>query len=277
MKLPARLNPRLAVPATTAATAVTCAQGLVPSADDEAIRMERARVTAAYHRRHPWEVTSDLYAPWNPATILAASQRKRLAAMTMKRLGVFPVRGSQCLEVGCGVRGWLGELIDWGVREVDLHGIDLDAARIARGREALPAADLQVGDVTTLPWDDGTFALVVASTLFTSILDPRVRRAAAGEICRVIAPGGCLLWYDFAVNNPRNPDVRRVTRHELRELFPELHGPIRSCTLAPPLARRIVSERRWSWVVAAGLEAVGFLQTHLLAVLVKKIPQVTHA
>ena len=25
-----------------------------------------------------------------------------------------------------------------------------------------------------------------------------------------LAPGGGVLWYDFTVNNPRNPDVRGV-------------------------------------------------------------------
>jgi ubiquinone/menaquinone biosynthesis C-methylase UbiE len=239
-------------------------------ANSEALRRERLRVQAAYNRRHLWEAESDLYAPWNPATILATAQRKRLAAITLRQHGVFPARGSQCLEAGCGVRGWLGELIDWGMRETDLHGIDLDATRIASGRDALPAADLRVGDVTDLPWADRTFGLVIASTLFTSILDPATRRAAALEISRVLMPGGCLLWYDFAVNNPRNPDVRKVTRRELRNLFPDLTGPVVSCTLAPPLARKIVSRRNWTWALAASLEVMPFLNTHLLAVLVKK-------
>ena len=30
------------------------------------------------------------------------------------------------------------------------------------------------------------------------------------EMARVLQPGGAVLWYDLRVNNPRNPDVRRV-------------------------------------------------------------------
>jgi hypothetical protein len=105
---------------------------------------------------------------------------------------------------------------------------------------------------------------LIASTLFTSILDPEVRRRVAGEIVRVLAPGGALLWYDFAVNNPANPNVRRVTRRELARLFPSLSGPIRSVTLLPILARAVAPR---CWTIATLLEAIPFLRTHLVAVL----------
>jgi SAM-dependent methyltransferase len=238
----------------------------------ELLQRERLRVEEAYRRREQWEASSDLYSPWNPATILATAQRKRMAALLLKELGVFPPHGAPCLEVGSGCRGWLADLIDWGMREVDLHGIDIDPQRIAQARDALPAADLRVGDATALPWDDSSFSLVVASTLFTSILAPLSRWHPARKIVRVLGPGGCLLWYDFAVNNPRNRDVRRVGRDELRLLFPELRGRVQSCTLAPPLARRLVTHAGWTWALAAGLEACRVFHTHLLAVLVKPSP-----
>jgi len=108
-------------------------------------------------------------------------------------------------------------LVCWGLREVDLHGIELDPARAGLTREILPGADLRVGDAVETPLADASFRLVIASTVFTSILDGAVRQVVAAEITRVIAPGGALLWYDFAVNNPRNPNVRKVGRRELRD------------------------------------------------------------
>ena len=66
----------------------------------------------------------------------------------------------------------------------------LNPERAARARELLPAADLRLGDAVALPWEADTFQLVVASTLFTSVLDNQVRRMIAGEIVRVLAPGG---------------------------------------------------------------------------------------
>ena len=95
----------------------------------------------------------------------------------------------------------------------------------------MPAADLRTGDAVTLPWADQTFQLAIASTLFTSVLDENVRQLIAGEIVRVLAPGGALLWYDFAYNNPRNANVRGISRAEIKRLFPQLHGAIRSVTL----------------------------------------------
>jgi ubiquinone/menaquinone biosynthesis C-methylase UbiE len=130
----------------------------------------------------------------------------------------------------------------------------------------LPAADLRVGDASHLPWPASTFRLVVASTVFTSILDGSVRRVVASEATRVLTSDGALLWYDFAVNNPRNAHARGVRRRELRELFPTLRGRIESVTLAPPLARFVA---RRSWTLATVLEAIPLLRTHLVAVLAK--------
>lgn len=221
---------------------------------------------AEYARRES-AIGSDLYAPWQAATAFIQSARRRHAALMMDRAKVFPDSDTECLEVGCGALGWLGDVIIWGVPETKLHGIELNPARLERARRLLPGADLQLGDATQLPWQSETFQLVIISTVLTSILDSEVRRLVADEVTRVLAPGGALLWYDFAVNNPRNPHVRKVDRAELRELFPQLRGEIKSITLAPPIARFIAPK---SWVLATILEAVPFLRTHLIGVLIKK-------
>lgn len=226
---------------------------------------ERVRMQAEYARRDK-DLTGDIYAAWKPAPIFMHAGRKRVASMLLLRAGLIPFNDDQCLEIGFGSMGWLSDLISWGVPETDVHGIELRAERVHRVREILPQADLRVGDAGSLPWDDNEFRLVIASTVFTSILNDTVRRMVAREIVRVLAPGGALLWYDFAVNNPRNPHVRGVGRRELRELFSELRGEIRSVTLAPPLARFVAPR---SWAIASLLEAIPLLRTHLLAVMVK--------
>lgn len=230
------------------------------------VSLERERINAEYQRRAQ-EIDPDLYAPWQAAELLSTTNRRRIAATLLRRARVFPAPGDQCLEIGCGRLGWLGELITWGVRETDIHGIELDPIRINQARAALPNADLRVGDATELPWRDRSFQLVIISTVISSVWHWEVRRLIASEAVRVLAPGGALLWYDFAYDNPRNPNVRRVDRRELRRLFPDLSGEVRSITLAPPLAR-IIAPR--SWTLAVALETVPFLRTHLLAVLVQE-------
>jgi SAM-dependent methyltransferase len=231
----------------------------------DAVARERERILDVYARRD--EETGDLYAPWRADEFFMRTGRRRVAVRLLAKAGVFPKAGDACLEVGFGSLGWLGELISWGVRETDLHGIDLDPRRVRRGREILPGADLQLGDAGRMPWADGAFRLVIASTVFTSILDASVRRSVAREIVRVLAPGGAFLFYDLAVNNPKNRNVRRIRRRELERLFPELSGAVRRVTLAPPLARLIAPR---SWLAATLLEALPPLRTHLLAILVKK-------
>jgi ubiquinone/menaquinone biosynthesis C-methylase UbiE len=232
----------------------------------ERIAAESERIRDEYRRRDR-DVRRLRYAPWDPAEMLMRANRKRLAAGLLHGAHVFPGPGAPCLEVGCGRLGWLADLLTWGVREGDLSGIDLDASRLADARASLPAADLRVGDGTRLPWGDESFALVVTSTVFSSILDPEVRRLVAREVARVLRPGGALLWYDLRVDNPRNHQVRGIGRAELARLFPDLTVTLRSATLAPPLAR-LVAPR--SWALATLIETIPLARTHFVGVLVKQ-------
>lgn len=226
---------------------------------------ERERIQLEYDRRAR-EISPELYAPWQPANRFMLESRNRTAAAMLHRLKVFPQSTDTCIEVGFGGIGWLSELIGWGIKEPNLHGIELEPTRAHKAQELLPAADLRIGDAVALPWESETFQLAVASTLFTSVLDHRVRRLIAGEIIRVLAPGGALLWYDFAYNSPRNPHVRGISRAEIQALFPALQGEIRKVTLAPPVVRLIAP--RW-WTLATLLEGIPLLRTHLMAVLIK--------
>ncbi len=226
---------------------------------------EQARILAEFARRDR-EVAGELYAPWNAAQQLALAERRLLAAQLLQRAGVFPQPGDACLELGCGRLGWLADLLGWGLTSADLHAIELDPQRAAWVQQALPGVEVMVGDAARLPWPAASFRLVIASTVFTSVLDPALRQQIAAEIVRVLTPGGAFLFYDFKVQNPRNPNVRKIRRRELRALFPELTGEVRSLTLAPPLARQLAPLSR---PLAGVLAALPFLRTHLLAVLIR--------
>jgi ubiquinone/menaquinone biosynthesis C-methylase UbiE len=225
---------------------------------------ERARIVSEYERRDARH--DQRYDAEAPAVRLERAKRRKVAEALLRQAGVFPGAESATLEIGCGVIGWGRELLEWGVQPSRMHGIDLSPSRIDRARSNLPGVDFRVGDATALPWEPASFDLVIASTVLTSILDGEVRRLVADEIVRVMAPGGALLWYDFAFDNPRNRHVRKVDRPELQGLFAPLGGEVRSLTLAPPLARLVSPVSSW---LAAALGEIPLLQTHLLAVLVK--------
>ena len=230
------------------------------------INSERDRIQAVYTRRGV-EVQEDLYAPWQPGEMLMTSERKRIAVSMLRRLGKFPDNGSRCLEVGYGKLGWLADLLSWRLNESDLYGIELDPERAGKAQRALPAAHLKVGDATELPWPEDFFKLAIVSTVFSSVLDSSVRALVAGEVNRVIAPGGVVILYDLAVNNPRNKDLKAVTRQDVKQLFPTFDHYFKSLTLAPPIARTVA---RRSWALAVLLSSLPLLRTHLMAVMVKR-------
>lgn len=234
--------------------------------DVEAIERERTRISNVYEDRQR-SVAPDLYAPWQPAEMFILSERKDTAARLLHGLGKFPVAGDKCLEIGYGKLGWSADLISWGLRSTDLHGVELDENRASLAQQALPEADLRVGDATNLPWDNGHFKFVVASTVFSSILDPNVRKIVAKEIQRVLEPGGTLVWYDLAQDNPRNKNVKSIKAKELTAMFPAFDAKIRRITLAPPIARFVVPK---SIVLATVLNRMSLLRTHLLAALIKR-------
>ena len=77
-----------------------------------------------------------------------------------------------------------------------------------------------------------------------------------------------MLCYDFAVDNPRNPDVRGVPTRRLRQMFPQGRMQVRRVTLAPPLARVVC---RWHPVLYPLFNSLPLLRTHRLAWIEKPI------
>ena len=62
----------------------------------------------------------------------------------------------------------------------------------------------------------------------------------AAEMCRVLRPGGLILWYDFWIN-PLNPQTRGVRPVEIRAMFPGCEYRFKRITLASPIARATAS------------------------------------
>jgi succinoglycan biosynthesis protein ExoA len=238
---------------------------------------ERLRLLKVYAQRDT-KTGAELYAPTRCWNLFLIQQRTRRAMRVLSEADLLPLRGRRILEVGCGHRGWLADFELWGARRADLFGIDLVPGRAEecrrvlsphrddRGRELSPGAHIVVGDASMLPWPDEVFDLVVLSTVLTSILDPSMRHGVAREAIRVLRRGGCVLLYDFAVDNPKNHDVRAVSRREVARLFESCEIVLRRTTLAPPVARIVVPV---SWIGGLLLESIGFFNTHLIGTIRK--------
>jgi SAM-dependent methyltransferase len=95
--------------------------------------------------------------------------------------------GRRVLDVGCGVGAFLRLVAERGGEP---HGIDASEALVAFARTRLPAADLRIGEMEDLPWDDDTFDVV---TGFNSFFFANDMVAALREAGRVAKPGAAIV------------------------------------------------------------------------------------
>ncbi len=111
---------------------------------------------------------------------------------------------------------------------------------------------------------------MLQSTVFSSLLDDAFQQRLADAMWAAVKPGGGVLWYDFTVDNPRNPDVRGVPLRRVRELFPGGELRARRITLAPPIARAVTRVHPSLYTL---FNAVPLLRTHVLAWIAKPLGQ----
>jgi len=181
--------------------------------------------------------------------------------------GLTDLSRLRLLEVGCGDGGNLLELLRMGFLPGQLTGIELLAERHALARCRLPAElALHCGDASTMPLAAGAHDIVLQSTVFSSLLDNAYQQRLADAMWAALRPGGAVLWYDFSVDNPRNPDVRGVPLSRVRELFPGGTMRARRITLAPPIARVVSGVHPSLYTLC---NTVPLLRTHLLAWIAK--------
>lgn len=190
------------------------------------------------------------------------AERRLATRSALSECGLLPLAGRRVLEVGSGVGGELAWLLELGARPEDLVGVDLLADRVAEARIEHPDLRFEVADGQRLEFPKAAFDLVLALTLFSSILDPVRRSAVAAEMRRLLRPGGAILWYDVRVGNPRNANLLAMTRAELERLFPTMRVKARSITVAPPLARRLGP---LSGPLYPILATIPVLRSHLIA------------
>jgi len=222
---------------------------------------------AAVSRRYARRGAGDRYSLLRPDVWQTLQERQRAMLRLFVRLGWSDLAALRLLEVGCGGGGNLLELLRMGFAPQHLAGAELLPERHAVARSVLPSAvNLHLGDALQLPQPEGSLDIVYAATVFSSLLDDAFQQRLAAAMWRWVRPGGGVLWYDFIVDNPRNPDVRGVPRGRLAELFPEGRVQARRVTLAPPLARAVTRVHPSLYTVFNTLPA---LRTHLLAWIAK--------
>ncbi|MDP1901625.1 MAG: class I SAM-dependent methyltransferase [Rubrivivax sp.] len=227
-------------------------------------KSETDAVRERYARR---EVPAGRYSLLDPAALRERQARQRALARMLVVQGHGNVEALLLTEVGCGHGGNLLELLQMGFAPEHLQGIELLPERLAAARHMLPeAATLWLGDACEAPVPPRSRQLVLAATVFSSLLDDAFQQRLADAMWQWLVPGGAVIWYDFSVDNPRNRDVRGVPLARVRELFPQARISASRLTLAPPLARAVC---RLHPALYGVFNALPVLRTHLLAWIAK--------
>jgi len=228
-------------------------------------QIEEARIRAAYAKRQKDDAR---YSYFSMGHLFLMQEREQRLLTLLKRNGLAPLHTKKILEIGCGTGYWLREFIKWGARPENITGLDLLVDRVTEARYLCPeTVKIVYGNAAELAFPDATFDLVVQSTVFTSVLDAIMKQQMASEMLRVVKDDGLILWYDYHVNNPWNPDVRGIKRREIAQLFPGCRIKLQRVTLVPPLVRLLAP---YSWLACYMLGKIPWLCTHYLGLISKE-------
>jgi SAM-dependent methyltransferase len=212
---------------------------------------EHERINHVYRQWHGGAALAR-YAWHRPEIVHQSAQRARVLAALLAATVGHDLSALRALDVGCGDGLFLRQLIDWGATPAGLAGTELQQDRLERARvQTAPGVRWHFGQLDAFA--DDSVDLVSAHTVFSSILDDDTRRALAADMWRVLKPGGWTMIFDFRYNNPRNPNVRKVTDVELLRFWPTERRHYRTLMLLPPLSRAIA---RLPWLVPELLTAV---------------------
>jgi SAM-dependent methyltransferase len=235
---------------------MTATPEAAPDAHDET----RA-VAERYARRAPGAA---LYSILRPEVIRSTQEWQRALLEMLVSVGGFSdadLRRLTLVDVGCGYGGHLLDFLRMGFAPENLQGVELLPERAAGARARLPTTvRLHETDASRGPIEKRSQDLVFQSVVFSSLLDGGFQQQLAASMWSWLRPGGAVLWYDFVVDNPSNPDVRGVPRARIESLFPEGRVTARRVTLAPPISRRMCRLHPAAYHV---LNALPFLRTHL--------------
>jgi SAM-dependent methyltransferase len=207
------------------------------------------------------------WSPRNPGNAFILDEKKVVLRSYLRKFDLIPLVGRRVLDVGCGSGHSFASLLEFGAAPRDLFGVDLLESRVSDARAHYPRSNFACGNAEHLDFGSGHFDLVIAFTLFSSILDDRMSCRLAEEIRRVLKVGGAVIWYDLRYDNPWNPNVRGVPRREIANLFPDLTRHLRPVTLMPQIARRLGPATKILYPILSG---VPFLRTHYVGLLRSK-------
>jgi SAM-dependent methyltransferase len=121
----------------------------------------------------------------------ARSEEQQVPAYeeAIRRVGLEP--GQRVLDIGCGTGVFLSLAAERGAAP---WGIDASEALLELARRRVPDADLRLGDMQYLPYEDDSFDLVTGFTSFFFAADLVAALREAGRVAKLGAPVVIQVW-----------------------------------------------------------------------------------
>jgi len=107
----------------------------------------------------------------------------------IRRIGITP--GQRVLDIGCGTGVFLRLVAERGAVP---FGLDASQALLEIARERVPEAELIVGEMEQLPYDNDTFDLVTGFNSFFFAADLVAALREAGRVAKTGAPVVIQVW-----------------------------------------------------------------------------------
>jgi SAM-dependent methyltransferase len=107
----------------------------------------------------------------------------------IRRAGISA--GQRVLEVGCGTGVFLRAAAEVGA---EVYGLDASEALLELARARVPDADLRLGDLESLPYEDDAFDVVAGFNSFFFALDLVTALREAGRVAKPGAPVVIQVW-----------------------------------------------------------------------------------
>ena len=164
------------------------------------MRKENRRIKTYYKSRNQ-DTNNVKYSYLDTGNLYIIQSRERKLLRIINEIGVKDLSAKNILDIGCGSGNALRNMVQYGAKPKHLFGLDLFSDRIKKARELSSDIDFVKGDAISLPYRSRYFDIVTQFTVFTSILEMKVKQEIAKEMVRVLKKDGYIFWYDMRVTN----------------------------------------------------------------------------
>ena len=197
-----------------------------------------------------FDAIADRYDVLNLLLSLGATSLWRRRALAH----VCPPGGGRVLDVGCGT-GAVPRLLRARRPDLEFEGLDVSEAMLVRARQRDPQTNYVAGGAEAIPRPDEHYDLVTSCYTTRNFAD---LDRAAGEMVRVLRPGGTVLLLDaFLV---RRGVVAWFHGLWMERIVPRLAAPFTDAEayryLAASIRRHVTPERVAEALARAGAEQV---------------------